>query len=317
MTSANGTSTNAQKSEDTTNTTDNTTKTTNTDSSSSISGGESKYKNKQAALIAMTENVRKLYTFSLKLPGEFDDLHTNSFCMLMTSDKFKAENMPNIGRKLNGKFIRYLGFEENRYYIEGVTVSYTQNGGLTTELKLNPFASGYSAYAKKQMEAYNALLSALNPGTGSAGNANGTDCSNDTTRTLKISTYSTTPSAKNLAVIGNSSANYAQVAASCSTPQQALKMVHDRWHYLKYSDNQNPSGTLKGCPQYAFSQSTIRLNCADSAWLMKCIFDCMGLQNFIIHVPNHYYNKVMYNGRYYGADLCYWKSSHNELSKMV
>lgn len=174
MTSANATSTEATKSEDSQTSTD--TSTTNSTDTSSVSV-ESKYKNKQAALIAMTENIRKTYTFSLKLPGEFKHLHSNSFCMLMTSSKFKAENMPNIGRKMNGKFIRYLGFEENRYYIEGVTVSYTQNGGLYTELKLNPFASGYSDYAKKQMEAYNALQSALgsNSSTGSTGGNLGND----------------------------------------------------------------------------------------------------------------------------------------------
>lgn len=155
--STSGTSANATATSNATDTT--------TSSGSSITV-ENYTKNKIAARIAFSESIRKWFTFSFKVPGEYQNLHTNSFCMLMMSKKFVLKNLPTIGKKLNGKFTRYLGYEKNRYYIEGVTVNYGTQG-LYTELKLNPFASDYSTFAKTQEQAYEALQSALgNEGSG-------------------------------------------------------------------------------------------------------------------------------------------------------
>ena len=269
-------------------------------------------KNKQATRIQMSQNIRKLLTFNFKMPGEFPNLHTNSFIMLMTSKKFQMENMGEIGKKLNGKFTRYAGYEENRYYVEEVTVKCSNTTGVYTGIKCNPFPSDYSTFAKTQMQAEQALASALG---GSTGNANGKDCTNEHNRTGKLSIAMTqNPSSKALKVIGNSGANYAAIAQKAGgNPAKALKLMHKRWHYERYSDNAHGSDR---CPQKMYSMGTARGNCADSAWLMKCIFDCMGLKNYIVHVPGHYYGMVYWKGKYRGADLCYWKSAANELSRM-
>lgn len=290
--------------------------TADTSSSTSSVAVEDYTKNKIAARIAFSESIRKWFTFSFRVPGEYQNLHTNSFCMLMMSKKFVLKNLPTIGKKLNGKFTRYLGYEKNRYYIEGVTVR-CDNSGLSTELKLNPFASDYSTFAKTQEQAYEALQSALGGG-GSVGNANGTDCSDDTMRTNKISTRSKdNPTQTNLAVIGNSSANYAEVARQANgNAAQALKILHQKHKYQSYSDNKY--GSAK-CPQKIWASGEGK-NCADSAWLVKCVFDCMGLQNFIVHGSNHYYNRVNYQGKWVDADLCFWghggRGGSNELSRM-
>lgn len=257
-------------------------------------------KNKMAARIAFSESIRKWFTFTFKVPGEYPKLHTNSFCMLLMSKKFNLENMPKIGKKLNGKFTRYLGYEKNRFYIEGVTVTYNENSGLYTELKLNPFASDYSTFAKTQMQAYSALQSALGGGGGSVGNANGTDCNDDHGRTLKISTRSlNNPSSANLVTIGNSSANYAQLAKL--GVHGAMEALKKRFKYLGYEDNQY--GSAK-CPQKMFTESPIRGNCADISWLAKCILDCCGVQNFIKHGNGHYYNMFQENGSWRSVDIC-------------
>ena len=300
-TSSNGTSANATD-----------TSVANTNTAGTQVAVEDYTKNKMAARIAFSETIRKWYTFSVKVPGEYDLLHTNSFCMFMVDEKFATKNMSKIGKKLDGKFTRYMGYEKNRFYIEEVVVRASPRSGLSTELKLNPFASDYSTFAKTQLQAEEALASAL--GGGGTGNANGTDCNEDHGRTFKISTTGTNPTQKNLAVIGNSSANYAQIAAQANgNPATALKLMKQRWKYLRYSDNAYGS---QYCPQKMFAMSTARGNCADSAWLMKCIFDCMGLPNYIRHVPQHYMNMVQWNGKWYSADLCYWKGSNNDLSKM-
>lgn len=285
---------------------------TSTDGTNSTVTTEDPSKNYQVARIQMSQSVRKLLTFRITLPGEYPKLHTNQFCNIMTSDTFLMENMPEIGKRLNGKFTRYAGYERNRYYIEEVVTTCSQNQGVYTELTLNPFASDYSNFAKMQIQAEQALASALG---GSTGNANGTDCNDDHHRTNKISCARTSnPSAKYTAVIGNSGSNYAQIAKQAGgNPAKALKLMHNRWHYDGYMDNAHGADR---CPQKMFAMSTALGNCADSAWLMKCIFDCMGLKNYIIHVPGHYYNDVFWNGRWYTADLCKWGRSTNELSRM-
>lgn len=296
------------------------TSSTSTGSSGSSISVEDLKKNKQTARISMSQSIRKLVTFTIKLPGEFNNLHTNSFCMLMTSQKFLMENIPEIGRKLDGKFTRYSGFERNRYYIEEVTVTYSPTQGVYTELKLNPFASDFSNFAKQQIQAESALASALGGGGGLA-NANGQDCPNNTNRTNLISVgwggsaTSQTPSAKALAVVGNSSANYAEVARNHNTPQEILAELHSKYTWADYDDNR-----AGDCPRDLYAKGSIVCNCAGAAWLVKCIFDCKGWQNYILHGSpcgrGHYWNCVQYNGQWIMGDLCYWGKSHNQLSRM-
>lgn len=280
-------------------------------------------KNKQVARIKLTENLRDTFEFKMSLIGEFPNLTTNSFCMIKSSNRFFMQNMSKIGKKLNGKFLRYAGYEKNRYYIEEVHRKFSQSTGYITTLTLNPFASSYSTFAKIQIKAEAALMSAI--GGGSAGNANGTDCNDSTSRTNAISVSyggsatAQTPTPESLAVIGNSSANYAQIARNAGgNPATALKTAYSMFKYLTgYADN--AYGAEK-CPQKMYATGRINCNCADAAWFMKCVFDCMGLQNYILHGSpcgtGHYWNCVNYGGRWLMGDLCYWGRSHNELSRM-
>ena len=147
------------------------------DTDSSLTDGstavvENYAKNKIAARIAFSESIRKWFSFSLKLPGEYKNLHTNSFCMFMMSETFMLENLPVIGKKLNGKFTRYVGYEKNRFYIEKVVTTCNEGVGLSTELTCNPFASDYSTFAKTQVQAEETLASALGSG-GISGDAVG------------------------------------------------------------------------------------------------------------------------------------------------
>ena len=271
-------------------------------------------KNLQAVRIQMSQNLRKMFNFQFKVPGEYPNLHTNTFVMLMMSNHFLMENLPAIGKGLNGKFTRYAGFEKNRFYVEEVVFEVRPGSAPYTQIKANPFPSDYSTYAKTQMKAEQALESLLN--SGSAGNANGTDCNDDHMRTNKLSHpgYTTNPDEKYLKVIGNSSANYAAIARKANgSAVRALKLMHKRWRYEGYSDNDKGADR---CPQKMFAMKPAHGNCADSAWLMKCIWDCMGLKNYIIHIPGHYYGVCYYKGKWRTGDLCRWGESTNELSRM-
>ena len=291
----------------------------------SVVAVEDPKKNLQAVRIHMSENLRKMFNFQFKVPGEYPNLHTNTFAMLMMSNHFMMENLPAIGKGLNGKFTRYAGYEKNRFYIEEVVFEVRPGQAPYTQIKANPFPSDYSTYAKTQMKAEQALASLLNQG--SAGNANGTDCNDDTGRTNKISIgYSgsasgQTPSSSALAAIGNSGSNYAAVAKKANgNPAKALRILHKKYHWLNYADNARGSDK---CPQKMYNEykkGSMGSNCADAAWLVKCVFDCMNLQNYILHGSpcgtGHYWNCVKYQGRWVMGDLCYWGKSHNQLRSM-
>lgn len=279
-------------------------------------------KNKQTARIQMSQAIRNMFNFTLKLPGEFKNMHTNSFCMLLSSETFLIENLPEIGKKLDGKFTRYSGYERNRYYIEEVVTSYSANGGCHTELKLNPFASDYCNFAKQQIQAEVALASATGGGSGGLANANGNDCPDNSMRTNRISVgyggsaTSQTPSEAALAVVGNKEGSYAEVAKKYSTPQDILNHLHGMFHYVGYSDNRPGD-----CPREQYSSGSLHMNCAGAAWIVKCVFDCKGWKNYILHGSpcgtGHYWNCVQINGQWIMGDLCYWGKSHNQLSRMT
>lgn len=142
--------------------------TTDTGSGSSVAVEDPK-KNLQAVRITMSENNRKSFNFSFKVPGEYPNLHTNTFVMLLMSNHFLMDNIPTIGRALNGKFTRYAGYEDNRFYVEGVEFVIRPDQAPYTEIKANPFPSDYSTYAKTQMKAEQALASLLNSGSSGMG----------------------------------------------------------------------------------------------------------------------------------------------------
>ena len=94
------------------------------------------------------ESIRDLETLKLTLPlgnPSFKNVHTNQFLWLDLPEEFLLENMPALAKALNSSAARWSGYEKNRWYIEGITI--TNDGGkLSAELDLNPFASSVSKF---------------------------------------------------------------------------------------------------------------------------------------------------------------------------
>ena len=104
--------------------------------------------NKQKAMEAMTESVRNLLTFKIKLPGGnplLKKLHTNSFIWTELPKRFQLKNFSKTTKSMVGSYTRYAGYELNRWYVESVTIT-NDDSGLWFEIELNPFASPYSTY---------------------------------------------------------------------------------------------------------------------------------------------------------------------------
>lgn len=300
----------ADNTSDTTTGTEAGTTTTDTTNTSSNSGETSQNvakndpaKNKKKAGLTMAEPIRKMLEFKIKFPGSIKGVHTNQFCWIAVDDNFYDDFYGDIAEIIGvSKFARYMGFEKNRFYIEGVKTSFSLTNGIETELTLNPFASTYSEYMKNQQSAEKALQDAMNKNNGSGGGGSDTTgtglvnmSGNDCTPTVGLAPYTDTIKSTK---IGNSSANYATDTANMSG-KEAILDIFNRFRYSGYSNNLT-------CPQKMWNKSgAIRGNCADISRLVKCVGDVHGMNVGIKHVPNHYHNLIEVNGKVYRFDCCF------------
>ena len=132
------------------NTTSNTTSTTVRDDLSTYN----------KALEAMSNGIRDLLSFEIKLPLNnpvFKGLHTNMMLWTELPSDFKLINLEKIFKILpTYKVNRGVPYQENRWYVEK-KVTKCDSNGLFATLTLNPFPSSYSVYSnavKQYAEAY-------------------------------------------------------------------------------------------------------------------------------------------------------------------
>lgn len=301
-----------------TSTTNTTTETTTVD----INSAEYIEKEKQAAIEKMTESVRSLLTFKIKMPcknANFKMIHTNSFMWTELPEEMYLSNFAKITDAMTGAYTRYSGYVLNRWYIEGVDITYDDKG-LFMELTLNPFASSNSSYQSALNQFINAYTQATqktettsnttNTGT-STTIAPRSDGKNDCSSTFSLCVNSGSASISSLqnkketelgqGAIGRTGTNYAN-AVQGMTGKQAYKHLQSIVVYSPYSDNKYK------CASDAYNHPR-DLNCAESARLLKACMDIVGQPCVIYHVPGHYMNGVLINGRWETVDLCYQSGS--------
>ena len=274
---------------------------------------------KQKAIETMTESVRDLLTFKMKIPGgnpQLKKLHTNSFIWTELPERFVLKNFKSTVDAMKGAYTRYTGYVLNRWYVEGVTITH-DDSGLWFELELNPFASSYSSYMNILSSAQDAYANANQQqnNTGSTSSISQrtdgkTDCSStyDLCCNKGSASISSLQNKKESALaqgaIGKTGTNYAN-AVQGMTGKEAYKYLQKRVVYGSYSDNKY------NCASDAFNHLNY-LNCAESARLLKACMDVVGQPCVIYHVPNHYMNGVLINGRWETVDLCYQAGTRPE-----
>jgi len=118
------------------------------------------------ALEAMSNSVRDLLSFEIKLPLNhplFKQLHTNQMLWIELPSDFKLKNLEKIFKILpTYKVNRGISYLKNRFYVEKMVVKCDSNGLFAT-LTLNPFPSSYSVYSnavKSYEDAYNQAFKA-------------------------------------------------------------------------------------------------------------------------------------------------------------
>lgn len=147
---------------------------------------------------------------------------------------------------------------------------------------------------------------------GGSSSSNNSDISESTTSNECSDTYDLSVNAKvskqgdipsNItadmyAKIGKSDTNYGKWASG-KTPQEVMSKLRSVYKWRPgYSDN-----AIYKCPDEYFSTSSIYVNCADAARLVKCCMDVINVKCICIHCPNHYYNAIEVDGTWYTCDL--------------
>lgn len=276
-------------------------------------------KEKQAAIEKMTESVRELLTFKIKIPCKnegFKRIHTNSFMWTELPEEMYLSNFSKITDAMTGAYTRYSGYVLNRWYIEGVTITF-DNKGLFMELTLNPFASSNSSYQSALDQFINNYTQATQKttgGTGTESNINPrSDGKTDCTGTYELACNRGESSISSLqnkketelaqGTIGKTGTNYAN-AVKGMTGKQVYKHLQSRMKYRTYWNNRD------GCAETTYNKTTG--NCADLARLLKACLDIVGQPCVIYHTWDHYLNGVLINGKWETVDLCYQSGRHPE-----
>ena len=234
---------------------------------------------KQEALKVMTESVRDLLSFSMKIPGGnpiFKNLHTNSFLWTELPERMMLHNFKLTAEAMTGAYTRYAGYELNRWYIEGLTINH-DNSGLWFDITLNPFASAYSTYTNILKTAQEAYVRATTK-TGSDGGVFAGDISADV----------------------QEAAN--QIIGGATDPDTKAKLIFD-W----FDQNINYPANLYYNSKYTPSQvlSGKVANCWDSAHTLYDLWSAVGvkcnIQNGQANIGSwsggHTWNQVEYQGR--------------------
>ena len=138
----------------------------------------------QKALEEVSKSIRNLLSFEIKVPLNspvFKNLHTNMMLWTELPAEFPLANLEKIFKILPAyKVNRGVPYQVNRWYVEGVKIKCDSNGLFAT-IKLNPFPSPYSSYAKavkSYMDAYNqAFKQQTTTATGNTGGNSSTGTS--------------------------------------------------------------------------------------------------------------------------------------------
>ena len=290
-----------------------TTKTTKktTTTTSPISTNSALYINNEmaAAKEQLSDSIRDLlsakFTFPLGNPI-FKNLHTNMFIYTELPEEFTLNNFSIIAEALNSTFNRFVGYELNRWYVEGVTI--TNDGGkFEAEVEVNPFPSSTKKYRESRLKLENEYKSAI-------------ESKNNTssTTTKKKKSSITSKSKKNTTLKGGEGKTIdnlvKKIVGSETNALKKAKLIHE-WlvkniTYRGYSDSHYHS--VEKC-----YKNRGHLNCADTSRLTASMLRSAGVTCYVVHSTCHYYTVIKYKKKLYCSDATskkrpfnyYWKGS--------
>ena len=248
------------------------------------------------------ESIRKLFSLKLTLPLGNPNLklvHTNQFLFLDLPEEFELANMEALDKAWTSGYNRYSGYQSNRWYIEGVTI--TNNGDTATmDLDLNPYASPHLDYKEAYWGYIDAYDNAVNT------NNNNNEGSGKKVKSVKSDNSSFKGGE------GKTIDNLVKdIIGDETNILKKAKLIH-KWlvkniHYKYYLNSRTSS------PASALSRGKGKgINCADTSRLTASMFRSAGIPCYVVHSTCHYYTVLKYNGKLYCSDATSRKSVFNE-----
>lgn len=265
------------------------------------------------AIGKMQESVRDLTKLTIKLPlgnPSLKYVHTNQWLFTDLPKEFYLTNLAPLMNALNGTYNRFSGFQENRWYIEGVTIN-NDGTSATIELNVNPMASSLSTYTEANNKSKEDYVSAVNNNT------------NNVTTKEKTSKKSTTLNEKGLPKLYNvkkttgstkwskSDQEYiikvvAAALKKAGYPQNPVKQAYWVHDYYRINHVYHGYPCMKKYKENGYSFQRVwnikGHNCGDGAVTIKAMFQCLGLKPVIMNGHNHFWVRVNINGTNYYCD---------------
>lgn len=243
--------------------------------------------NKALANEEMFKSIRDLLSVKVTLPlgnPNYKLIHTNMFIWLDLSGYVDMENFHIIAKAMQSTFSRNTSYEENRWYVEGVTINNDSSKG-TMELELNPFPSTLRGYNKELAGFKKAYQDAQNK--------------ENSTNTSTTSTGNSTLKGGQGEVIDNLVKN---ICGNITDELEKCKAIHN-WLcgnviYSSYECSKYHT------PEACYNNRT-HINCADTAILTCSMMLSAGLNAYIVHRPyngGHFWTIIEIGGKRYASD---------------
>ena len=258
----------------------------------------------QKALEEVSKSIRNLLSFEIKVPLNspvFKNLHTNMMLWTELPAEFPLANLEKIFKILPAyKVNRGVPYQVNRWYVEGVKIKCDSNGLFAT-IKLNPFPSPYSSYAKavkSYMDAYNQAFKQQT--TTATGNTGG----NSSPGTLVQSTGNNELDNKIKGWINGKTSELDKAIAI----HNGLKDYGIR--YQTYSNFPKSGGSISK----AYQQAHNGLNCGDTSVLTVGSMRAAGLEAYIGFRCDHehFFTVIVINGTKYYSDLVWADGAYSK-----
>lgn len=263
------------------------------------------YNERAKAKEDMINSVRDLCSLKLKIPcgnPNLKLLHTNQFLFTeLPSEVFELANMGEISNALNSGYSRFSGYQLNRWYIEGVTIT-NDRSNFNIELECNPFASSLLNYqedvrsfSKTYEDAVtakeNAEANKNNENDGGVASADAVELPGGEGKYIDKLTKK---------VVGNEE----------DLLKRSKKIHNHLLKNLKYSFYRN---SKFNSAEKAYKHK--RLNCADTSRVNASMHRSAGVECYVVHLTKssigHYYLVVKAYNQLYCSDPIGGKRKYN------
>lgn len=246
---------------------------------------------KAAATQEIVKSIRELLSLKVTLPlgnPNLKHVHTNQFLWLPLPDEFELANFEVIAKNMNNTYNRWIPYEKDRWYIEGVTIT-NDGGNCKMELDLNPFPSSMGDYKDglgNLVKAYEDLVNQQN-------------------KDKQQKNVASVPS-KNTGVTGGEGKVIdnlvKKIIGNETRPYHKAKKIHE-W-LLKNRGYSFYYNAKYSSPEQAYNHRW-HINCADTSILTRGMMASAGLDAWIVHgtgTYGHYWTQIKINGKVYNSD---------------